>query len=185
MIQKGVVYFMEETEFSSANVVLKEYALPNIILICICTLVYLGFAFSPIMLIIDAARDSAIGFCIITGIFSLILLASYIICLCYFILTIKYKNICCTKEEVYIRYGNKWIVKFKYSDIDGVGDVYFHGQYINVKKSLHYKRGQQTNKLYGFYLNKKNKGRFYYLMMDRAKNIEKILGFNEYTEGIL
>lgn len=178
---------MEETKDYSKNVVFKEYALPHIILFCIYTLLHLGFAFVPVITIVDGSRDlqSPIAAYIIGGVLSLMLLTSYTIGLCYFILTIKYKNICCTKEEVYIRYGNKWIVKFKYSDIDGVGDVYFHGQYINVKKSLHYKRGQQTNKLYGFYLNKKNKGRFYYLMMDRAKNIEKILGFNEYTEGIL
>ena len=180
---------MEETE-SIDIVMFKEYALPHIILFCIYTLLHLGFAFVPVLLIVNAQKDlqspiSPIVAYIIAGIFSLFLLTTYIIGLCYLILTIKYKNICCTKEEVYIRYGNKWIVKFKYSDIDGVGDVYFHGQYINVKKSLHYKRGQQTNKLYGFYLNKKNKGRFYYLMTDRAKNIEKILGFNEYTEGIL
>ena len=166
---------MEETEFSSANVVLKEYALPNIILICICTLVYLGFAFSPIMLIIDAARDSAIGFCIITGIFSLILLASYIICLCYFILTIKYKNILCSEDEIYIRYGDRWIVKIKYSEIAEYGDVYFFGQYINAKKGFHFKRGEQVNKLYPFYLRKEDGAYLCNLIKNSAKNIERIL----------
>ena len=125
---------MEETEFSSANVVLKEYALPNIILICICTLVYLGFAFSPIILIVDAASDSAIGACIITDIFSLILLVSYIICLCYFILTIKYKNILCSEDEIYNRYGDRWIVKIKYSEIAEYGDVYFSDNSLMLKK---------------------------------------------------
>ena len=176
-IEGGLNYFMEESEDYSKNVVFKEYALPNIILICICTLVYLGFAFGPIMLIVDSTRDlqSSIVFYIILGIFSLILLTSYIVVLCYLILIIKYKNIFCSEDEIYIRYRDRWIVKVKYSEITEYGDVYFYGQYINAKKSLHCKRGEQLNKQYSFYLNKEDRVYLCNLLKSKAENMEKIL----------
>ena len=127
---------MEETEFSSANVVLKEYALPNIILLCFYTLLHIGLAFVPVITIVDGSRDlqSPIAAYIIGGVLSLMLLTSYTIGLCYFILTIKYKNILCSEDEIYIRYGDRWIVKIKYSEIAEYGDVYFSDNSLMLKK---------------------------------------------------
>ncbi len=168
---------MEETEFSSANVVLKEYVLPHIILFCIYTLLHLGFAFVPVITIVDGSRDlqSPIAAYIIGGVLSLMLLTSYTIGLCYFILTIKYKNILCSEDEIYIRYGDRWIVKIKYSEITEYGNVYFYGQYINAKKSFHFKRGEQVNKEYSFYLKKEDRAYLCNLIKNKAKNIERIL----------
>ena len=168
---------MEETEFSSANVVLKEYVLPHIILFCIYTLLHLGFAFVPVITIVDGSRDlqSPIAAYIIGGVLSLMLLTSYTIGLCYSILTIKYKNILCSEDEIYIRYGDRWIVKIKYSEITEYGNVYFYGQYINAKKSFHFKRGEQVNKEYSFYLKKEDRAYLCNLIKNKAKNIERIL----------
>ena len=169
--------FMKEAKVYSENVVFKEYALPHIILFCIYTLLHLGFAFVPVLLIVNAQKDlqSPISVYIIAGIFSLFLLTTYIIGLCYMVLTIKHKNIFCSEDELYIRYRDRWIVKVKYSEITEYGDVYFYGQYINAKKSLHCKRGEQLNKQYSFYLNKEDRVYLCNLLKSKAENIEKIL----------
>ena len=169
--------FMKEAKVYYENVVFKEYALPHIILFCIYTLLHLGFAFVPVLLIVNAQKDlqSPISVYIIAGIFSLFLLTTYIIGLCYIVLTIKHKNIFCSEDKLYIRYREKWIVNVKYSEITEYGDVYFYGQYINAKKSLHCKRGEQLNKQYSFYLNKEDRVYLCNLLKSKAKNIEKIL----------
>ena len=169
--------FMKEAKVYYENVVFKEYALPHIILFCIYTLLHLGFAFVPVLLIVNAQKDlqSPISVYIIAGIFSLFLLTTYIIGLCYMVLTIKHKNIFCSEDELYIRYRDRWIVKVKYSEITEYGDVYFHGQYINAKKSLHCKRGEQLNKEYSFYLNKKDRVSLCNFLKSKAENIERIL----------
>lgn len=97
------------------------------------------------------------------------------ICLCYFILTIKYKNIYCGEDEICIRYKNKWIAKMKYNEITEYGELYFHGEYIAAKKSLHYKRGEQEDRVYNFYLNKENRAILRNLIKSKAKYVQKML----------
>ena len=81
----------------------------------------------------------------------------------------------CSEDEIYIRYGDRWIVKIKYSEITEYGNVYFYGQYINAKKSFHFKRGEQVNKEYSFYLKKEDRAYLCNLIKNKAKNIERIL----------
>ena len=90
---------MEETKDYSKNVVFKEYALPHIILFCIYTLLHLGFAFVPVITIVDGSRDlqSPIAAYIIGGVLSLMLLLVYnfnlfinVLYLCIFIIILLF-----------------------------------------------------------------------------------------------